>query len=211
METSITSESISHQTICGDNEGLDADMETNKEPVKVKQKQNKLSKAREIYFKYFSSQKMARTMATVRKQAMMGLTLVSSIRGKTSKDGKGKTPKFSIKRLKEMTPKVGKTLSSRRQFRPETQALWEICRFQKSTELLIPKAPFLQLVRKILQREHGDHHIQTGVVLALHEAIKAYLICLLEDTNLCTIHEKHVTILPRDMRLAWRIIWENVK
>ena len=34
MEMSITSETISQQTICGDNKGLDADMETNKEPIK---------------------------------------------------------------------------------------------------------------------------------------------------------------------------------
>ena len=73
METSITSETISQQTICGDNEGLDADMETNKELIKFEQKQNQLSKAREIYIKYFPSQKMVRTKATMHKQAMMGL------------------------------------------------------------------------------------------------------------------------------------------
>ena len=67
MEMSITSETILHQTICGDNEGLNADVESNKEPIKFEQKQNKLSKAREIYFKYFSSQKMARNKATMRK------------------------------------------------------------------------------------------------------------------------------------------------
>ena len=92
MEMSITSETTSHQTICGDNEGLNVDMETNKEQIKFEQKQNQLNKAREIYFKYFLSQKMARTKATIRKQAMMGLPPVSSIKGKTSKSVKGKTP-----------------------------------------------------------------------------------------------------------------------
>ena len=52
MEMSIISETISQQTICGDKEGLNADMETNKE---------------QIYFKYFLSQKMVRTKATVCK------------------------------------------------------------------------------------------------------------------------------------------------
>ena len=66
-------------------------------------------------------------------------------------------------------------------------------------------------MQEILQKEHGDHQIQAGVVLALHEATESYMICLLEDTNLCTIHAKHVTILPRDMRLAQRIWGENVK
>ena len=46
METSITSETISQQTICGDNEGLNADMETNKEQIKFEQKPNQLSKVR---------------------------------------------------------------------------------------------------------------------------------------------------------------------
>ena len=67
MKMSITSETISQQAICGDNEGLNADVKNNKELIKFEQKQNKLSKAREIYFKYFSSQRMARTKATVQK------------------------------------------------------------------------------------------------------------------------------------------------
>ena len=91
METSITSETISQQTICGNNEGLNANLENNKEPIKLEQMQNNLSKAWEIYFKYFSSQKMVRTKATVRKQAMMCLPLMSSVRGKMSiKSGKGR-------------------------------------------------------------------------------------------------------------------------
>ena len=57
---SITSETISQQTISGDNEGLNADMETNKEQIKLEWKQNKLSKDREIYFRYFLSQNMAK-------------------------------------------------------------------------------------------------------------------------------------------------------
>ena len=142
-----------------------------------------------------------------------GFTLSNfyTIKGRTSKGVKGKIPQRGVKRLDEMKPKAGKTPGSRRQFWPGTQALWEIQKFQKSTELLIPKAPFLQLVREILQKEHGDHHIQAVAVLALHETTEAYLICLLEDTNLCTIHAKSVTILPRDMRLA-RWVWgENIK
>ena len=44
--------------------------------------------------------------------------------------------------------------------------------------------------------------MQAGAVLALHEAAEAYLVCLFEDTNLCTIHAKYVTIMPKDMQLA---------
>ena len=62
-----------------------------------------------------------------------------------------------------------------------------------------------------MQKEHGDHQIQAGAVLALHEATEAYIICLMEDKNLCAIHAKHVMILLQDMRLARRIRGGNVK
>ena len=63
-------------------------------------------------------------------------------------------------------------------FQLGTLALQEIRKFQKSTKLLIPKAPFLRLVQEILQREHGDHLIQGGAVLALHKAMESYTIHL---------------------------------
>ena len=68
------------------------------------------------------------------------------------------------------------------------QALWEIYKYQKTTELLIPKMSFLWLVQEILQREHALHLIQVGMVLVLHEAAEAYIIRLLEDSNLYAIH-----------------------
>ena len=73
------------------------------------------------------------------------------------------------------------------------------------TELLIPKMLFLRLVREILQKEHAFHLIQAGAISALHGAVESYLIRLMEDINLCAIHTKRVTILPRDMQLVWCI------
>ena len=43
---------------------------------------------------------------------------------------------------------------------------------------------------------------QSGVILALQESAEAYLVGLLEDSNLCAIHAKRVTIMPKDMQLA---------
>ena len=48
-------------------------------------------------------------------------------------------------------------------------------------------------------------HLTPATVLALQEAAEAFLIRLFEDTNLCAIHAKHVTIMPKDMKLALRI------
>ena len=78
----------------------------------------------------------------------------------------------------------------------------EIQKYQKLMELLIPKMPFLRLVREILQKEHDFYLIQAGAILALHKVVESYLIRLMEDTNLHAMHAKRVTILPRDMQLA---------
>merc|ERR1711957_251631 len=50
---------------------------------------------------------------------------------------------------------------------------------------------------------------QTSAVLALQEASEAYMVGLFEDTNLCAIHAKRVTIMPKDMQLARRIRGER--
>ena len=84
-------------------------------------------------------------------------------------------------------------------FRPGTVALREIRKFQKSTELLIRKLPFQRLVREIAQEYKSDLRFQSQAVLALQEAAEAYMVGLFEDTNLCAIHAKRVTIMPKDI------------
>ena len=92
-----------------------------------------------------------------------------------------------------------------KRFRPGTVALREIRRYQKSTELLIRKLPFNRLVREVAQDFKTDLRFQSAAIKALQEAAEAYLVTLFEDTNLCAIHAKRVTISPKDMQLARRI------
>ena len=94
-------------------------------------------------------------------------------------------------------------------FKPGTVSLREIRRYQKSTELLIRKLPFQRLVREIANETKNDLRFQSSAVLALQEAAEAYMVGLFEDTNLCAIHAKRVTIMPRDMQLARRIRGER--
>ena len=82
-------------------------------------------------------------------------------------------------------------------------------RYQKSTDLLIRKLPFQRLVREIAQDFKSDLRFQGSAVLALQEAAEAYLVGLFEDTNLCAIHAKCVTIMPKDIQLARRIHGER--
>ena len=136
--------------------------------------------------------------------------------------GSGKAPHKQLK-LKAQKKKKGKAQGSGktlpasqqgtrkpRRYRLGTVALREIRQYQKSTELLIRKLPFQQLVREIAQ-DLGKMsiHFQSGAIIALQEASEAYLVGLLEDSNLCAIHAKRVTIMPKDIQLARHIRGER--
>lgn len=94
-------------------------------------------------------------------------------------------------------------------YRPGTVALRQIRRYQKSVDLLIRKLPFQRLVRQIAQDFKNDLRFQGSALLALQEASEAYLTGVFEDTNLCALHAKRVTITPKDMQLARRIRGER--
>ena len=99
----------------------------------------------------------------------------------------------------------------KRRHRPGTKALQEIRRYQSGTDLLIRKLPFQRLVREVAQNTCGfpNYRFQSGAIAALQEASEAYLVGLFEDTNLCAIHAKRVTIMVKDIRLARRIRGEK--
>ncbi|XP_037473149.1 histone H3.3-like isoform X1 [Triticum dicoccoides] len=109
---------------------------------------------------------------------------------------------------RKSAPAIGGA-KNRHRFRPVIVALREIRKYQKSTELLIRKLPFQRLVREITQDFKTDLRFQSSAVSALQEAAEAYLVGLFEDTNLCAIHAKRVTIMPKDIQLTRRICGER--
>ena len=56
-----------------------------------------------------------------------------------------------------------------------------------------------------MQKRREGLRLQSAAVLALQEAGEAFLVGLLEQANLCTIHVKRVTIMLKDIQLAQRI------
>ena len=86
-----------------------------------------------------------------------------------------------------------------------TVALREIKRYQKSIDNLLPRAPFQRLVRTIVEDMDHQLRFQSQALVAIQEATEAYIVALFEDTNLCAIHAKRMTILKKDMQLARRI------
>lgn len=60
-------------------------------------------------------------------------------------------------------------------------------------------------MREIAQVIRRDCRFQSLALLALQESAEAYLVRLLEMSNLCAIHAKRVTIMPADLKLALRM------
>jgi len=100
-------------------------------------------------------------------------------------------------------------------FRPGTVAMREIRRYQKTTELLIPRLPFSKMVRKIAldlnmsQNNNDKVQFQASALVGLQEAAENYLVKLLEDSNLNAIHANRVTLQPKDLQLAQRVRGEH--
>ena len=114
------------------------------------------------------------------------------------------------KKSGQKAPKGG--VKKHYRYRPGTVALKQIRRYQKSTELLIRKLPFQRLVHEIASDSEviksplcGKVRFQSAAIMALQEATEAYLVGLFEDSNLCAIHTRRVTIMPKDIQLARRI------
>ncbi|CAE8638849.1 unnamed protein product, partial [Polarella glacialis] len=126
-----------------------------------------------------------------------------------STGGKAPRTELAAKAARKQGPVAG-TMKKTHRYRPGTVALREIRKYQKSTELLIRKLPFQRLVREIAQDVKTDLKFQSQAVLALQEAAEAYLVGLFEDTNLCAIHAKRVTIMPKDIQLARRLRGERI-
>ena len=141
---------------------------------------------------------MARTKQTARK----------------STGGKAPSKQLNSKQPRKSAPATGGIKKPHR-YRPGTRALMEIRRYQggkkynDATRLLIRRLPFQRLVREIAQDFKTDLRFQGSAILALQEAAEAYLVGLFEDTNLCAIHAKRVTIMPKDIQLARRIRGER--
>jgi histone H3 len=139
---------------------------------------------------------MARTKQTARK----------------STGGKAPRKQFATKAARKGLGGATGGVKKPHRFRPGTVALREIRKYQKSTELLIRKLPFQRLVREMAQDYNRDGRglrFQSSAILALQEAAESYLVGLFEDTNLCAIHAKRVTIFPKDIQLARRIRGER--
>jgi histone H3 len=89
-------------------------------------------------------------------------------------------------------------------WRPGMVALREIQKFQKTTDLLIRKAPFQHLVQEIVHNmsKKSDLQMQSTALLALQETAEYFMVDVFSNINLCMQHGKRVTIMHKDLVLA---------
>lgn len=110
---------------------------------------------------------------------------------------------------KDMIPygNAGVGGARQRRLKPGAKALREIKRYQKTTELLLPRASFKRVVQEITQDKimATDIRFRAGAMAALQEAAESYLTNIFEDLQLIAIHAKRVTLQPKDLVLASRL------
>lgn len=156
---------------------------------------------------------MARTKQTARK----------------STGGKAPRKQLATKAARKSAPAAEKAKKPHR-FRPGTVALREIKKLQNSTDLLIRKMPFQRLVRELITAREfkyggedvkmekcgpyqdgndgkgdGVGRVSSSFIGMIQDQAEAYLAHLFEDSNLCAVHAKRVTIQEKDMALVMRI------
>ena len=104
------------------------------------------------------------------------------------------------------------TKSKNRKWRPGQKALLEIRKYQKSTDMLIQKAPFARLVQEILREttnESHDYRIRADALMALQEGAEAFMVEMFEGSVLISNHAKRVTLMPTDVQLYRRLCLRN--
>ncbi|XP_064594821.1 uncharacterized protein LOC135461585 [Liolophura sinensis] len=137
------------------------------------------------------------------------------VRTKQAANRNNNNPKHKSKHVPGKSlakPGPSKSSPSRQhRFRPGTRALMEIRHYQKTTNLLLRKLPFARVVREIAEYFYVGEPLrwQAMAILALQEASEAFLVHLFEDSNLCAIHAKRVTLMQKDIQLARRIRGRN--
>ena len=105
---------------------------------------------------------------------------------------------------KSAAGKVMSGVKKPHRYRPGTVSLREIRKYQKSTELLLRKAPFMRLVRELAQTYKSDLRFTSQAIECLQTVCEAFVIRRFENANKCAIHVRRVTIMPKDMQLsAW--------
>ncbi|KAH7279152.1 hypothetical protein KP509_37G007500 [Ceratopteris richardii] len=107
----------------------------------------------------------------------------------------------------------GKNTPSKKRVKYHVKSLRETRRAQKSMGLLIPRLPFMRVVKQIsanlysLMKTSSFVNVrwQTQALLCLQEAGEGFAIDFMNDAYLCAAHAHRVTLMAKDYVIVSRI------
>jgi histone H3/H4 len=119
---------------------------------------------------------------------------------------KKKSEEEEAEKEKQNFLKEGHTIS-RKSYEIRNKPYQRIKNKKNTQELSIQKLPFQRLVREIVVNFSTDEPFRftPQALQAFHVASEDYLVGLFEDSYLCALHAKRVTLMRKDMNLARRI------
>ena len=94
------------------------------------------------------------------------------------------------------------SITKQRKKKASTNAIREIKKEQKKTNLVIPNAPFNRVVQEISQNYKKDLRIKADAYQTLQYAAEDYLIDLFTKSNKCAIISGRETIQSKDLKLV---------
>ncbi len=118
-------------------------------------------------------------------------------------------PVKSSQGVKKSTQEGGEEKTKRRT-RPGAKALREIRMYQRSTDVLLPRAALQRVIKEITTKYFPEARYSYGAIDAVQQCVESYMVGLFEDTQLCAVHAKRATVMAKDMRLARRIRGETL-
>ncbi|XP_049287101.1 uncharacterized protein LOC125765711 [Anopheles funestus] len=118
-----------------------------------------------------------------------------------------KTPRKSSAARETVQPSTSRQPHIRKQKIPgQLKVLKDIINLQSTVHNLIPRLCFGRVIREILS-EYSNRSLKVtpDMLLCLQEASEIYLVQLFEDAYRCTLHRDRVTLIPKDMQLAFML------
>ncbi|CAG9319728.1 unnamed protein product [Blepharisma stoltei] len=109
-------------------------------------------------------------------------------------------PKKKVSNARTIAPTIG--IKKPFRLRPGKLAEREIKKYQNSTDLLIPKTKFKNIVRTISNDTIPDMRFQKEAFQAFHEAAEAYIVDVFKASVNASANHKRMTVRPGDMQEA---------
>ena len=134
--------------------------------------------------------------------------------GKSKHKSNGSSKLIKNVKVVHSAPATASSDKIKKRVHPSTKALREIKKYQKSTNLVIPKQSFEHVLRWIVQDIKSGTRIERSAIECLQECLEGHVTTQFENINLCCIHRKGRMIMPKDFNLQKNILqnhepWER--